>query len=56
MKQSASAGPVYGNLDPVIAVSNLTKRYGERVALDDVSFRVDRGDIVGILGPNGAGK
>jgi ABC-2 type transport system ATP-binding protein len=56
MKQSASTGPVYGNLDPVIAVSHLTKRYGERVALDNVSFRVDRGDIVGILGPNGAGK
>lgn len=56
MEQFTGTGAIHGNLDPVIAVSHLTKRYGERVALDDVSFRVDRGDIIGILGPNGAGK
>ncbi|WP_410765209.1 ABC transporter ATP-binding protein [Haloferax sp. DFSO60] len=42
--------------DPVIEVSNLTKRYGDVVAVDDVSFSVAPGTIVGVLGPNGAGK
>jgi ABC-2 type transport system ATP-binding protein len=40
----------------VIEVDNLHKRYGRTVAVDDVSFRVERGEIFGILGPNGAGK
>lgn len=40
----------------VIEVSNLTKRYGDRNAVDDVSFSVEEGEIFGILGPNGAGK
>lgn len=42
--------------DAAILVSHVTKAYGARVALDDVSFSVARGDIVGILGRNGAGK
>ena len=41
---------------PVIEVANLHKRYGQTVAVDDVSFSVERGEIFGILGPNGAGK
>ncbi|MGI5227737.1 ABC transporter ATP-binding protein [Actinoallomurus sp. CA-142502] len=41
---------------PVIEVTNLHKRYGDTVAVDDVSFSVERGEIFGILGPNGAGK
>src|SRR5258708_5252635 len=41
---------------PVIEVDNLRKRYGDRVAVDDVSFSVERGEIFGIVGPNGAGK
>src|SRR5687767_183623 len=41
---------------PVIEISNLQKRYGETVAVSDVTFTVDSGEIFGILGPNGAGK
>jgi len=40
----------------VIEVQHLTKRYGRFTAVDDVSFRVEPGEILGFLGPNGAGK
>lgn len=40
----------------IIEVRNLHKRYGDTVAVDDVSFTVERGEIFGILGRNGAGK
>jgi len=39
-----------------ITVNNLTKNYGAQKAVDDISFTVNRGEIVGFLGPNGAGK
>src|SRR5699024_9289256 len=47
-------GPRLG--DQVIDVANLTKSYGDRVLIDDLSFSIPKGAIVGIIGPNGAGK
>jgi ABC-2 type transport system ATP-binding protein len=43
-------------MPPVIDVQNLRKTFGKTVAVDDLSFHVDAGEIVGFLGPNGAGK
>ena len=43
-------------VEPVIAVEHLRKRYGATVAVDDISFEVEPGEIFGLLGPNGAGK
>ena len=40
----------------MIEVTNLTKRYGRQTAVDGISFRVEKGEIMGFLGPNGAGK
>ena len=40
----------------MIQVDHLTKRYARNVAVDDISFEVEKGQIVGFLGPNGAGK
>jgi len=44
------------NNQPAIQVSNLTKRYGEVVAVNGISFHVGKGELFGFLGPNGAGK
>jgi ABC-2 type transport system ATP-binding protein len=40
----------------MIEVENLTKAYGQQRAVDDISFSVDKGEVLGFLGPNGAGK
>jgi ABC-type multidrug transport system ATPase subunit len=42
--------------DPILRTCDLTKRYGERLAVDHLNIEVPRGDIFGFLGPNGAGK
>jgi ABC-2 type transport system ATP-binding protein len=41
---------------PLVAINGLVKKYGERVAVQDVSFSIEEGEIFGLLGPNGAGK
>lgn len=42
--------------DPAVSADRLTRAFGDFIAVDDVSFNVDRGEIFGFLGPNGAGK
>ena len=44
------------NKDIIIQVSDLTKRYGEILAIDHINFEVKEGEVFGFLGPNGAGK
>ena len=44
------------NNQPAIEVSNLTKRYGDVVAVNGISFQIGNGELFGFLGPNGAGK
>ena len=45
-----------GQDSPVVVTKNLTKKYGDLLALKDLSISVDRGRILGFIGPNGAGK
>ena len=51
-----SPEPVGSGEGQAVAVEHLTKRFGDRVAFDDVSFEVGYGEVFGFLGPNGAGK
>jgi ABC-2 type transport system ATP-binding protein len=51
-----SEGPLDGTGDAVVTVRSLTKRFGDLVAVDDLTFSLEPGTITGFLGPNGAGK
>ncbi|MDB5877537.1 MAG: transporter related protein, partial [Variovorax sp.] len=44
------------NPSPLFQVSRLTKRYGDAVVVDDLSFDIAPGECLGVIGPNGAGK
>jgi len=54
--EEARPGSASGEGAPAVTVRNLSKRFGERLAVDDVTFEVGRGEVFGLLGPNGAGK
>ena len=54
--RAAAGGAPSPATTPAIVVEHLTKKFGEFVADDDLSFTVEQGEIFGILGPNGAGK
>ena len=55
-EREAPVSSVGSARDPVVTVSALTKRYGELVAVDDLTFSLYSGTVTGFLGPNGAGK
>ncbi len=48
--------PPSSHAGPALSVDSLSKRFGDRVAFDSVSFQIDYGEVFGFLGPNGAGK
>ena len=53
---TAKGGERHGSDGPALVVEGLTKRFGGRLAVDDMSFSVAAGEVFGFLGPNGAGK
>ena len=55
-RNAASTTPAPSTGETVVEVKDLTRRFGDFVAVDDISFSVARGEVFGLLGPNGAGK
>jgi ABC-2 type transport system ATP-binding protein len=53
---SAPVSPAEGTAAPAVAIDGLVLRYGDKVAVDDLSLTVERATITAVLGPNGAGK
>jgi ABC-2 type transport system ATP-binding protein len=53
---AGSTPPSLSGRQPAVTITNLVKRYGSLLAVDDVSFSIREGEIFGIIGPNGAGK
>jgi len=53
---SVTCPVVAGDSEPLVCASELTKRFGSFVAVDDIDFQVTRGEAFGFLGPDGAGK
>src|SRR5207302_6862968 len=56
IEASGGRGGGTGRVVPAIDVRSLSKRYGDLLAVEDVSFAVEPGEIFALLGPNGAGK
>jgi len=56
LARRCARGACAGYLDAMIEIRGLSKRYGDRVAVDDLSFTIRPGHVTGFLGPNGAGK
>src|SRR5437667_10809697 len=48
--------PFPGQSDKIVQVENLSKKYGENVAVNGISFSLTKGEVFAFLGPNGAGK
>ncbi|NIU76273.1 MAG: ATP-binding cassette domain-containing protein, partial [Gammaproteobacteria bacterium] len=53
---SPEGPPESGSADPTIRIRDLSRRYGELTAVQDLSLEISRGEIFGIVGPDGAGK
>jgi ABC-2 type transport system ATP-binding protein len=56
MSDESGKGETVMSTTDIVVVKNLSKRYGDFAAVDNISFSIRRGEVFGFLGPNGAGK